>query len=374
MLPPRSKRASRRARLTRSPMSADLPTGRRFEPHCRHRRGGKGRPRQLAEQCGRDLVAQRPNLLRDHLGLEGGAVDQLERPRPDHQRDVVGAELAASLDEPQQSDIREWASHVGEHLHDAAPRPGDTSWRCSDETSGTCHRGHRAAEHSAPCRAIGPISHLAWSRPVLGRRCDVPSRLHRRAPRRTFATAADRPTGVRKVTVTLRPPPGASDSSRWPPLAVVRASTMASPSPVPSSDVVARQKRRVARIFWRSSRPGPSSTMSSWCSSVPVVTRQVDGGAGGRGVECIVEEVVEDLLNGARYRLDDDRHVESDGSQLDIAELSDGGPRIDTIGGEAGEVDGVACRGRSSARASWSRSWTRAPRRSVSPIAASSSV
>ena len=40
-----------------------------------------------------------------------------------------------------------------------------------------------------------------------------------------------------RVTPTVRPPPGVPASESWPLLALTRASTMASPSPVPEGNV-----------------------------------------------------------------------------------------------------------------------------------------
>ena len=119
---------------------------------------------------------------------------------------------------------------------------------------------------------------------------------------------------------------------------------MASPSPVPSPDVEARQNRRVARTFCSSSRPAPSSLMWSRCSCGPEVIGSGDRRAGRRCVECVVEEVVEDLLDRARHGLDDGRRVETVGAELDLARLGDGGPRVDAVGAEAGEVDDGASR------------------------------
>ena len=119
---------------------------------------------------------------------------------------------------------------------------------------------------------------------------------------------------------------------------------MASPSPVPSVEVVARQNR--------SGREGLLLVVEAgaFVGDVQLVLvgagcdRHGDRGAGGRGVERVVEEVVEDLLDGAGHGLDDDWRVESAGSELDVAGLDDGGPGVDAIGAEAGEVDGVAWR------------------------------
>ena len=116
MSSPRSKSASRTARLARSPTIRPAGVGVVHQIE-----GGEGRGREAArveaaEEIRRDLAPQVLDLLGDMVRVERFAVHELERPGPNVEHEVVSVGCPTAMDEPPDPDVGVRAPDVCEHL------------------------------------------------------------------------------------------------------------------------------------------------------------------------------------------------------------------------------------------------------------------
>lgn len=100
------------------PLTLDRPDAVGVRRDRQRRWGRPWEPARIepAEQIWRDLGAERVDLLGDARSLQRLPVDELERPRPDPEDEVIPALVAPAPDEVPETDVGERAADVREDL------------------------------------------------------------------------------------------------------------------------------------------------------------------------------------------------------------------------------------------------------------------
>ena len=106
--------------------------------------------------------------------------------------------------------------------------------------------------------------------------------------------------------------------------------------------LVPRQKRRVARRLSSSVSPGPWTLVGHGKSMAgrALVDGDRDGAPSRGGTQCVVERVVEDLLDGAWHGADEDRRLCASEHKVHLSEFRCRAPGVDPVSGGACEIHG----------------------------------